>query len=139
MRGKSFLVYAIVLSVGEQALLLFVLLWVLPQVGLQVPGWAVAVLALSLAAYSVVLTRLNYHALNQTPIQSPGIGVRGRVVQALEPRGYVKIGNELWSAEVEGAHIGQGEEVVVLRVAGLHLTVAAAGVGIDGSKHKDTP
>ena len=124
MRGKPFLVYAIVLSLAEQAVLLFVLLWLLPRVGLEVPAWAVVLLAASLAAYSVVLTRLNYRALNQIPIQSPAIGAHGRVVQTLNPRGYVKLGNELWSAEVEGRHLVQGEEVVVLRVAGLLLTVA---------------
>jgi len=132
VRGKSFLVYAIVLSLGEQAILLFVLLLVLPRIGLHVPGWAVALLATSLAAYSVVLTRLNYTALNRTPIQSPGIGARGRVVQALDPRGYVRVGNELWSAEVEGDHLGKGEEVVVLRVSGLHLTVAPASENAAG-------
>jgi membrane protein implicated in regulation of membrane protease activity len=124
VRGKPFLVYAIVLSLAEQAVLLFVLLWLLPRVGLEVPAWAVVLLAASLAAYSVVLTRLNYRALNQIPIQSPAIGAHGRVVQTLNPRGYVKLGNELWSAEVEGRHLVQGEEVVVLRVAGLLLTVA---------------
>jgi len=132
VRGKSFLAYAIVLSLGEQAILLFVLLWVLPQVGLRVPIWAVALLATSLAAYSVVLTRLNYTALNRSPVQSPGIGVRGRVVQALAPRGYVRIGNELWSAEVEGTHLGKGEEVIVLRINGLHLTVVPADDGTPG-------
>ena len=126
MRGKPFLVYAIVLSLAEQALLLFVLLWLLPRVGLSVPAWAVALLATSLAIYSLVLTRLNYRALNQTPVQSPGIGARGRVVQALNPRGYVKLGNELWSAESVGCHVAQGVEVEVLQVSGLHLLVAPA-------------
>ena len=139
MRGKPFLVYAIVLSVAEQAVLLFVLLWMLPRVGLVVPAWAVALLAASLAAYSVVLTRLNYRALNQTPIQSPDVGARGRVVQALDPRGYVKVGNELWSAEIEGPHLGQGEEIVVLQVSGLHLTVAAASESMEQETHNRAP
>jgi membrane protein implicated in regulation of membrane protease activity len=139
VRGKPFLVYAIVLSVAEQAVLLFVLLWLLPHVGLEVPAWAVVLLAASLAAYSVVLTRLNYHALNQTPIQSPAIGTHGRVVQTLNPRGYVKLGNELWSAEAVGCHVAQGKEVVVLRVAGLLLTVAPVGKGDEGPNPAHTP
>ena len=126
MRGKPFLVYAIVLSVAEQAVLLFVLLWVLPRAGLVVPAWAVALLAAS-------------RALNQTPIQSPDVGARGRVVQALDPRGYVKVGNELWSAEIEGPHLGQGEEVVVLQVSGLHLTVAAASESMERETHNRAP
>jgi membrane protein implicated in regulation of membrane protease activity len=128
-------VYAIVLSLAEQAVLLFVLLWLLPRVGLEVPAWAIALLAASLAAYSVVLTRLNYHALNQTPIQSPGIGAHGRVVQALNPRGYVKLGNELWSAEAAGCRVPQGAEVVVLRVEGLHLAVAPVGESGEEPEH----
>lgn len=116
--------YAVLVSLAEQAILLLVLAWVLPWLGLKVPSWAVALLMVALGVYSVVLTRLNYRALNQAPILSPGIGARGKVVQALAPRGYVRIGNELWSAQAAGRHLDVGEEVVIVRMEGLVLFVA---------------
>jgi len=118
-------VYAVLVSLAEQVILLLIMVWMLPWLGLDVPSWAVALFMVVLGVYSVVLTRLNYRALNQVPILSPGIGARGKVVQAVAPRGYVRIGNELWSAQASGRHLDVGEEVVVVRMEGLTVFVAS--------------
>jgi len=123
LNTRTFLLYAIIVSLIEQAVLLAVLLFLLPAVGLVFPLWAVVVIVAVLAAVSVVLTRLNLKAIGLKPARSPDVGVRGTVVRALEPRGYVRVGNELWPATVVGMPAGVGVEVVVRRMEGLRLIV----------------
>ncbi len=123
MKGRSFLAYAIAVSLFEQALLLVVLLVILPLAGIVVPMWVVVVSAVILATISIVLTRLNLRTLGLKVIHSPDVGVRGWVVRALTPRGYVRIGGELWPATSEGEPLMEGREVKVLRMEGLRLVV----------------
>ncbi len=123
MRGRSFLAYAISISVLEQVLLLLVLLVVLPYAGIVVPSWVVISSVAILATISIVLTRLNLRTLGLKVTRSPDVGVRARVVKALTPRGYVRVGGELWPATSESGVVLEGEEVRVLRMEGLRLIV----------------
>ncbi len=127
MKGRSFLVYAISVSLVEQAILLVVLLLILPAAGIVVPVWGVILAVVILATVSVVLTRLNLRTLALKGSHSPDVGVHGRVVKALDPRGYVRIGNELWAAKSEGEPLTEGQEVKVLRMESLLLIVEEAG------------
>ena len=126
MKGKWFLAYALFVSLIEQAVLLFVLLWLLPSAGLRVPLGVTITMAVLLGCYSVVLTRINVRTLGRKTLRSPDVGARGRVVRPLAPRGYVRVGNELWLAISEGPPIAEGEEVNVVRVEGLRLFVVLA-------------
>ncbi len=126
MKGRRFLAYALLVSLIEQAVLLFVLLWLLPSAGLRVPLGVTITMAVLLGCYSVVLTRINMRTLGQKTLRSPDVGARGRVVRPLAPRGYVRVGNELWLAVSEGPSIAEGEEVNVVRVEGLRLFVVLA-------------
>ena len=126
MKGGWFLAYALFVSLVEQGVLLFVLLWLLPSAGLRVPLWVTVILAVLLASYSVVLTRFNMRTLGRKPLLSPDVGAHGRVVSPLAPRGYVRVGNELWEAVSEGPSIAEGEQVAVVRVEGLRLFVVLA-------------
>lgn len=51
------------------------------------------------------------------------IGAEGRAAGALSPAGKVVIGGELWDARSESGELPDGAAVVVVSVAGLHLTV----------------
>ena len=54
------------------------------------------------------------------------VGKKGVASEKLDPTGYVKIGNELWNAEIaEGyAAIEQGGQVTVIDITGLTLIVS---------------
>lgn len=123
MRGRSFLVYAIAVSVLEQVLLLVVLLVILPLAGIAVPVWVVILCMAILAAISVILTRLNLRTVGLKVTRSPDVGMIGLVVKALNPRGYVRVGGELWAATSEGEFLSEGQLVRVLRMEGLRLYV----------------
>ena len=51
------------------------------------------------------------------------IGTVGRVTESLDPSGTVIIKGEYWQARCTGDGIGVGEEVEVVRIAGLTLEV----------------
>ncbi len=112
-----------VVSLLQQAALLVVLLLILPEVGVAVPAWGIVVAALALAGLQVTLTWLNVKSIVLRPTLSPDVGVRGRVVKALAPRGYVRVGNELWPAVSESGAVAVGVDVMVTRMEGLRLVV----------------
>jgi len=123
---RPFLAYAIATSILEQAALLAVLLIVLPEFGLVAPAWVVVTAVVALAAVSGGLTWLNLRAIALRPACSPDVGVRGRVVKALTPRGYVRVGNELWPAVCDSGPIAAGVPVIVTRMEGFRLVVEPA-------------
>lgn len=54
------------------------------------------------------------------------IGATGRVVSQGERHITLRVGGELWLADVRGAPLVPGEQAVVLAVEGLRLTVMCA-------------
>jgi membrane protein implicated in regulation of membrane protease activity len=53
------------------------------------------------------------------------VGSRGRAIERLDPRGYVRIEGELWRAHADGPPIAAGTEVIVHKTQGLTLHVTA--------------
>lgn len=123
MTRKAFILYAVIVSVVEELVLVAALLFVLPAVGVRLPLWAVIGVVVVMGAVSVVLTHLNLKAIVLRPKQSPDVGGRGRVVKVLDPHGYVRIGNELWPAVCESCVVHTGSSVAVVRMDGLRLVV----------------
>ncbi len=124
VKGRSFLAYAIAVSLGEQAVLLLVAFWILPKAGIEVPAWLVVVVAILLAIQSVILTRVNLHTLDRRPLFSPDSGAHGKAVSNLNPAGYVRVDNELWRAVSDGKDVEKGEMVVVKSRDGMRLIVS---------------
>lgn len=131
LRGRTFLAYAIAVSLAEQAVLYVVTIWLLPPAGVTVPRWLVVLLSAALATQSVVLTRINLKTLDRRPLFSPDSGMRARAVSRLDPSGYVRVENELWVAVTDGPPVEQGETVVVLRREGMRLVVSPV---VDGTR-----
>jgi membrane protein implicated in regulation of membrane protease activity len=88
------------------------------------PAWIVpAGLALSVAK-DLVMYRV-YRDTLRAP--RPGLlGARGRAVERLAPRGYVRVQGELWRAETTAGPIEAGTEIVVRETRGLTLRVGPA-------------
>ncbi len=132
MKGKKFTAYAIVTSILEEAALVAVVLWLLPGFGINIPLWGLILLMIALGAYSYMTSKLEKKALDKKPIILPDIGSRGKVTTPLTPRGYVRIGAELWKASSTGSDIDKGEEIVIVSIEGMTLLVAP----LDKGNHK---
>jgi len=119
------LVLSIVSTLLEEAALVVVVLWGLPQLGIHIPIPGLIAMMVAWGAISVITYRMGSRALRRKPVTGlPAmIGSRGKVVSPLAPKGVVKIKNELWEATSAGRKIKAGEEVTVMGQDGLRLVV----------------
>ncbi|MDY7018859.1 MAG: NfeD family protein [Chloroflexota bacterium] len=136
MKSRGYTIYAVLTSLLWEAILVVVVLKVLPGQGIDIPLWALIVLMAVLGACFFTTYWLGKTALNKTPSVSLQtlIGTKGKTTTMLEPRGYVRIGNELWQAKAE-SDISGGVEVTVVGVEGMTLLVRPAS-GSPTSKKK---
>ena len=119
------LILAVVSTLLEEAALVAVVFWALPQVGIYISMAGLIAMMVAWGVFSVFTYRKGTLALQRKPVVGlPAmIGCRGKVISPLAPDGVVKIKNELWEAKSGGRKINPGVEVTVLGQDGLRLIV----------------
>ena len=119
------LILAIFSTLLEEAALVVVVLWGLPQLGIHIPLAGLIALMVAWGAFSILTYRMGSRALRRKPlIGLPDmVGSKGEVVSPLDPKGMVRIKGELWEAASDGGRIDIGEEVTVVGQDGLKLVV----------------
>ncbi len=126
MTGR--LVLAIISTLLEEAAIVVIVRWGLPQIGVDIPIPGLIVLMVAWGAFSVTIYRVGSRALRRKPvIRLPVTGSQGRVVSRLAPEGLVRIESELWVAKSAGAEMDVGTEVIVVEQDGLRLVVHKSG------------
>ena len=136
MTGR--LIIAIVSTLLEEAIIIGVVIWGLPKLGIHIPLWGLIVLTVAWAVYAVTTYRSGSRALRKKPqIGLPHmVGSKGKVVSPLIPEGQVKIRGELWRAKsAADGRMDIGEEVTVVGQEGLELIVSK---GAPQRKQNDT-
>ncbi len=118
-------ILAIISNLLEETALVVIVLWGLPQLGINIPLAGLIALMVAWGAFSVTIYRMGSRALRRKPI--PGLSAmidsKGKVLSPLAPQGVIKIKGELWEATSAGRRINVGEEVTVVGQDGLKLTV----------------
>jgi len=120
------LIFAIFSILLEEAALVVIVLWGLPELGIHnFPLAGLIALMAAWGAYSVISYRIGSRALRKKVVAGlpDMVGTKGKVVSPLAPKGVVRIKGELWGATSSGANIDAGEEVVVVGQDGLRLVV----------------
>ena len=118
------LIYAIVSILMEEAAIVVIALWGLPQIDIKIPLGVLIAVMVVFAVFSVLLYQAGSRALRKKPVAlSVMIGSKGKVASSLNPVGFIKIKDELWEAESLGGKIGVGKEVMVIGQDGLKLVV----------------
>ena len=127
MRGR--LILAILSTTLEEAALVVIVLWGLPQLGIRIPLAGLIAMMVVWGTISVTIYRLGSRALRRKPLDLlPNmVNVKGRVVSPLDPEGLVRIKGELWVAKSAGGRIETGEDVIVNEQDGLKLNVHRSG------------
>jgi membrane-bound serine protease (ClpP class) len=130
------LILAILSTLLEEAALVAIVLWGLPQLGIRIPLAGLIALMAALAAYAVITYRLGSKALGRKPVVglSDMVGSKGKVVTPLDPEGLVRIKGELWDSRSVGRRIDAGEEVIVVGQDGLKLIVRKDKPGSKGTE-----
>ena len=121
MRINIKLILTIIVSLVDEVIIILVLFFVLSLFGIEMPLWLIITLVLIFSLITYVI----YRTLKQKPLLGFDnmIGKSGMTVNQIAREGTVKIGRELWAAEVDGDNIEAGEEVTVVGQTGLKLTV----------------
>ena len=127
MSGR--LVLAIISSILEEAAIVVIVLWGLPEIGIRIPLAGLIALMVAWATYSITTYRIGSRALRKKPlINLPDmVGSKGKVVSQIAPEGLVKIKGELWVAKSDAGDMEPGEEIIVVEQDSLKLVVRAAG------------
>ena len=114
----------LVLLLDDVAAFVLVLLG-LQFLGIEIPLPVKIVIAVILGAFVFIIHRAVIPALRRKKITgSEGmIGLEGEVIEALTPVGAVMVRGEHWKAKSVDEDISAGDEVEILGVNGLTLTV----------------
>ena len=123
MTGR--LILFIISALFEEVAIAVIVLWGLPQVGIQIPLWGLAIIMLAWIVFSTITFRLGTRALIRKEIAGlPNmIGTKGKVVSPLTPEGLVRIKGELWVAKSATGEMKPGSEVIVVGQERLKLVV----------------
>ena len=125
------LIWGIVSNLLEEAALVVIVLWGLPELGIHIPLAGLIALMIVWGVISVIVYRMGSQALRRKAIVGlpTMVGTKGKVVNRLAPKGLVRIKGELWEGMSSGANIDAGEEVVVVGQDGLRLVVDKGSSG----------
>jgi membrane-bound ClpP family serine protease len=139
LRGRLMtvrLIWAIISNLLEEAALVVIVLWGLPELGINIPLVGLISLMVVWGIISVIIYQLGSRALRRRTLAGLPImvGTEGQVVSALAPKGLVRIKGELWKAMSSGVNIEAGEDVIVVGQDGLGLIVDKPG----SDKSKET-
>jgi len=115
------LILTIIVSLIDEAIIIFILFFVLSQFGIEMPVWLIITLVLIFST----ITFLVYRAQSRHSLLGfeNMVGMGGITVSPIARKGTVKIGRELWHAETDSENIEVGIEVTVVGQTGLKLTV----------------
>ena len=133
VKGKNYTIYSILTSLLWEVILALVILKLLPRYGVSIPLWALIVLMALLGIYSYVGYWLGKRALDKMPLISLDtlVSTKGKTVTYLNPRGYIRLGSELWRAK-SASNIDAGKEVTVVGVEGMTLLVKLSDDSAEG-------
>ena len=123
MTGR--LVLGIISTILEEAAIVAIVRWGLPEIGVDIPLWGLIILMVVWLAYSVATYRIGSRALRRKPVVGlpDMVGSKAKVVSPLAPEGLVRIRGELWVAKSAGGEMELGREVIVVGQDSLKLVV----------------
>ena len=134
MTGR--LILAIISTLIEEAALIVIVLWGLPQLGIRIPLPGLVALVVVWGAFSIFIYRMGSRALRKKPIAGllTMVGSRGKAASPLVPEGFVRIKGELWEAKSLSGKIRTREEIMVVGQDGLKLIVRKGSDDLKATK-----
>ncbi len=119
------LIMAILSNSLIEAIIVSVILWGLPRLGINIPLYGLILICVAFLIYALLSYNMGSRTLRKKPL--PGftsmVGIEGQVVSRLAPEGLVRIEGELWNARGENGPIDAGTDVVVVSQSGLKVVV----------------
>ena len=126
MRGKGYILYSIITTLLQEAAAAGIVLWLLPMLDVHIPLWGLGIIMTAVGAWGFIGYWLSKDVVNReehTP-SSAMIGCAGKATTPIDPEGVVRIRGELWKARSSSGIIDKGEDIVIVGIEGLILSVA---------------
>ena len=120
------LIIAILTSLLDEALIIFVIIWGLPKLGIYLPMYFTILICVGFIFYTVIVYKVGSRALLKHPLKgfTDLVGLEGKVVIPVNKKvGTVLISGELWEAKAENDEIEAGARITVIRQNGFILIV----------------
>ena len=119
-------VYSVISTLIEEAAIAVGLLWLLPLFNITVPVWGIILILVGFAVFSYIMYLIGHPTISYREVSAPEsiVGRVGVVERPLEPDGYVKVSGELWRATCLDSPLKEGDEIIVVGIDGLKLTVS---------------
>ena len=120
---KDWLIVLVLLL--DEAVALALVLLVLWALGIKIPLWATIVIALLLGTFAFITHKViipSFHKKKVTGSEGM-IGLDAEVIEPLMPVGVIRVEGEYWKAKSVDEDIAAGEEVEILGLDRLTLTV----------------
>ena len=121
------LIIAILTSLLDDVIIVAIIIWGLPELGVHVPLVAIILVLVVLTTYSVLTFRFGSRVLRAKPLAglTSMLEMKGLAIGRLNPKGTVKLQGEIWAARAESGEIDSGERIEVVGQEGLKLVVRA--------------
>lgn len=122
---KTRLIVAIITTLLDDVIILALLIWGLPRLGIKLPIPVFVVIGIILIILSILIYISGSKALRKKVPKgmTDMTGLTGTVISNLDPEGMIRIKGERWKAKTYGETIYCGEEVIVTGQSGLTLFV----------------
>lgn len=120
------LIIAILTSLIDEALIIFVIIWGLPKLGIYLPLYITILICVGFVFYAVIVYKAGTRALLKHPVKgfTDLIGLEGKVAIPISKKaGTVLISGELWEARAETGEIEASARVTVIFQQGFILIV----------------
>ncbi len=113
----------------DEAAAVVIVFFVLRLLGIEVPLPVMIIVGLLVGVIGFVICKAIISTFHKKPVTGAGelIGLEGEVIEPLTPKGTVKVKGEYWKAKSLSGGIKAGEEVEVMALNGLTLTVKCKG------------
>lgn len=124
-KDNTIIIYKIISSAVEEAILVAAVLWGLPLININLPLWVLIPATIVLQTWNVFSYLKTIQALRAQPVigLADMVGSQGVTIDTLSPEGMVKIRGELWKASAVDGNIATGQKIMVVGQKGLRLAV----------------
>ena len=97
------LIIAIISNLLDEAIIAAFIIFGLPRLGVDIPLWGLILIGIGFLVYAVGFYLIGSKVLRKKPL--PGltnmVGVEGKVVSRLAPKGFIRAEGELWSSKAD--------------------------------------
>jgi membrane-bound ClpP family serine protease len=132
------LIIAIITSLLDEAIVVALIVFGLPRLGVNIPTYGLILIGVSFIIYAVGFYIIGSRILRKKPMLgfTNMVGLEGRATTRLAPEGYISVKGELWQSRAETGTIKIGSNVIIVLQDSLKLVVRLKATESQSNRNK---